>query len=43
MVNDSNGSHDEVLGACGFCIRSHGVPVAVIEGGWMLVEDHKTC
>jgi hypothetical protein len=43
MVIDSNGSRDEVLGPCGFCIRSHGVAVAVIEGGWMLMEGHKTC
>jgi hypothetical protein len=31
----------EVLGACGFCARSHGVTDAVVDGGWQLLDDHK--
>jgi intracellular sulfur oxidation DsrE/DsrF family protein len=35
------GLREEVLGACGFCVKSHGVTDAVAEGGWQLLEDHK--
>ena len=35
------GLRDHVLGACGFCAKSHGVEDAVVEGGWKLLDDYK--
>ncbi len=35
------GLRDHVLGACGFCAKSHGVEDALADGGWKLLDDYK--
>jgi len=32
---------DNIRGACGFCVASHGVTDAVAVGGWNLLTDYK--
>ena len=32
---------DNIRGACGFCVTSHGVSDAVALGGWDLLTDYK--
>lgn len=32
---------DNIRGACGFCVSSHGVSDAVALGGWDLLTDYK--
>lgn len=33
--------HDNILGACGFCVTSHGVSDPIETGGWPLLTDYK--
>ncbi len=32
---------DNILGACGFCVASHGVTDPIETGGWPLLTDNK--
>src|SRR5664279_1887381 len=33
--------HDNIRGACAFCVADHGVTDAVEAGGWPLLTDYK--
>lgn len=32
---------DNIRGACGFCVTSHGVSDEIAQGGWNLLTDYK--